>query len=69
MYQSWKPYYTRRMLSEPDFRLLSQEDKDAVLDNLKRNMVEETTKVSPDTDKFDAEEIIKRRLKRRQVED
>jgi hypothetical protein len=24
-----------------------QEDKDAVLDNLKRNMVEETTKVSP----------------------
>lgn len=69
MYQSWKPYYTRRMLAEPDFRLLSQEDKDAVLDNLKRNMVEETTKVSPDTDKFDAEEIIKRRLKRRQVED
>jgi hypothetical protein len=69
MYQSWKPYYTRRMLSEPDFRLLSQEDKDAVLDNLKRNMVEETTKVSPDTGKFDAEEIIKRRLKRRQVED
>lgn len=69
MYQSWKPYYTRRMLAEPDFRLLSQEDKDAVLDNLKRNMVEETTKVSPDTDKFDAEEIIKRRLKRRRVED
>ena len=69
-YEKWKATYTPRMLRSSDFRRLSQDDKDAVLDNLKRNMVEETSSPVPDTDKFDADVIIGRRRKRRErIED
>jgi hypothetical protein len=69
-YEKWKATYTPRMLQSSDFRRLKPEDKDAVLDNLKRNMVEETNSAVPDTDKFDADVIIGRRRKRRErIED